>query len=117
MRCQSPPLELGGLMTPFRPLHEAWTVRSASGDVRAPAVVPGCVHTDLLAAGLIPDPYLDDNETRLSWIGRTAWCYETEFSWDGTEHERTDLVCEGLDTVAAIELNGVRVGESANMHR
>ncbi|MGN9840481.1 glycoside hydrolase family 2 protein [Nonomuraea sp. H19] len=104
-------------MTPFRPLHEAWIVRSASGDVRAPATVPGCVHTDLLAAGLIPDPYLDDNEARLSWIGRTEWCYETEFSWDGTEHERTDLVCEGLDTVAAIELNGVRVGEAANMHR
>ncbi|MEV4358413.1 glycoside hydrolase family 2 TIM barrel-domain containing protein [Nonomuraea sp. NPDC049625] len=104
-------------MSPFRPLHEAWTVRSASGDVRAPATVPGCVHTDLLAAGLIPDPYLDDNETHLAWIGRTEWRYETEFSWDGTGHEHVDLVCQGLDTVAAVELNGVRVGESANMHR
>ncbi|MFI7145396.1 glycoside hydrolase family 2 protein [Nonomuraea sp. NPDC050022] len=104
-------------MTPLRPLTDSWTVRSASGDVRAPATVPGCVHTDLLAAGLIPDPYLDDNETRLAWVGRTEWRYETEFSWDGTEHERTDLVCEGLDTVAEIELNGVRVGETANMHR
>ncbi|HUR07695.1 MAG TPA: glycoside hydrolase family 2 protein [Nonomuraea sp.] len=104
-------------MTPFRPLHESWIVRSASGDVRAPATVPGCVHTDLLAAGLIPDPYLDDNETHVAWVGRTEWRYETEFSWDGTEHERTDLVCEGLDTVAAIELNGVLVGETANMHR
>ncbi len=34
-----------------------------------PATVPGCVHTDLLAAGLIPDPYLDDNEPLLG-LGR-----------------------------------------------
>ena len=34
-----------------------------------PATVPGTVHTDLMAAGCIPDPYLDDNERLLSWIG------------------------------------------------
>ena len=34
-----------------------------------PATVPGSVHTDLLAAGCIPDPYLDDNERLLAWIG------------------------------------------------
>ncbi|MBB6348428.1 glycoside hydrolase family 2 protein [Nonomuraea muscovyensis] len=109
-----------------RALHESWTVRAVDGGaahppsaVRAavPAAVPGCVHTDLLAAGLIPDPYLDDNETRLTWIGRTAWRYETVFDWSPTGHERTDLVCEGLDTVALIELNGQRIGETANMHR
>jgi beta-mannosidase len=33
--------------------------------------VPGGVHTDLLVAGLIPDPYLDDNQRLLSWIGDT----------------------------------------------
>ncbi|MFI7702735.1 glycoside hydrolase family 2 protein [Nonomuraea sp. NPDC049480] len=100
-----------------RALHESWTVRSVDGDVGAPAAVPGCVHTDLLAAGLIPDPYLDDNEQALAWIGRTAWLYETVFDWTPDGHERTDLVCEGLDTVALIELNGSRVGETANMHR
>ena len=40
-----------------------------------PATVPGCVHTDLLAAGLIEDPYLDDNEQKVAWIGRTDWVY------------------------------------------
>ena len=32
--------------------------------VEVAATVPGTVHTDLLDAGLIPDPYLDDNERR-----------------------------------------------------
>ena len=30
--------------------------------------VPGCVHTDLLAAGLIPDPFLDANELLVQWV-------------------------------------------------
>jgi beta-mannosidase len=95
-------------------------------EVRArpvPASVPGCVHTDLLAAGLIPDPYLDDNEVRLGWIGRADWEYETQFSWaddvpwtdDGGS--QVDLVCAGLDTVATVTLNGVQLGQTANMHR
>jgi beta-mannosidase len=82
-----------------------------------PATVPGCAHTDLLAAGLIPDPYLDDNETRLGWIGRTDWVYETAFDWSGNSGARTDLVFAGLDTVASITLNGVEVGRTRNMHR
>lgn len=68
-------------------LHEGWTLRAVTGPQVppetegriVPATVPGCVHTDLLAAGLIPDPYLDDNETRLAWIGHTDWVYETTF--------------------------------------
>ncbi|GAA0404949.1 glycoside hydrolase family 2 protein [Microbispora corallina] len=111
-------------MSSYRPLHEGWTVTavSSTGQLRpvvagVPAAVPGCVHTDLLAAGLIEDPYVDDNETRLTWIGRTAWSYETVFTWDGTDDERADLVCEGLDTAATVTLNGVELGRTANMHR
>jgi beta-mannosidase len=106
-------------------LSSNWTVRAVGGDVRADlegrdfvATVPGCVTTDLLAAGAIPDPYLDDNEAHLTFIGRTEWRYTTTFDADAAgSGERVDLVCDGLDTVATIELNGVRVGETANMHR
>jgi len=78
--------------------------------------VPGCVHTDLLAAGLIDDPFLDDNEARLAWIGRTDWTYETTFDYQ-PGGDRTDLVCAGLDTVATVTLNDVELGRTANMHR
>ncbi|MBM2617484.1 glycoside hydrolase family 2 protein [Actinoplanes sp. LDG1-06] len=101
-------------MTSYRPLHEGWTL--TGGDISGvPATVPGCVHTDLLRAGRIDDPYLDANETKLAWIGRTDWEYTTSFV--ATPGGRTDLVCAGLDTVAAIELNGSVVGATANMHR
>jgi beta-mannosidase len=104
----------------YRPLHDGWTVSAVPPDLAItaiPARVPGCVHTDLLSAGLIDDPYLDDNETRLTWIGRTDWVYRTSFSWTDSDHERADLVCDGLDTIATITLNGATVASTANMHR
>lgn len=74
-----------------RRLHEGWSVRATRGPVPAelvaavvPAVVPGLVHTDLLAAGLIPDPYLDQNEKKVTWIGETDWEYSSSFDWAPT---------------------------------
>jgi beta-mannosidase len=101
----------------LRNLHDGWTLSGASQDIRVPATVPGCVHTDLLAAGLIEDPYLAGNEEGLAWIGRADWVYDTTFSWRPDGHDRTDLVCRGLDTVATVVLNGVVVGGTANQHR
>ncbi|WP_113701662.1 glycoside hydrolase family 2 protein [Nonomuraea lactucae] len=82
-----------------------------------PATVPGVVHTDLLRAGRIPDPYLGDNESGLRWIGRAEWRYTRTFDWEPGAHERHELVCEGLDTIATVELNGEVVGHAANQHR
>lgn len=82
-----------------------------------PATVPGCVHTDLLDAGLIADPYLDDNERAVAWIGRADWVYQSTVVHRAGDDDRVDLVCAGLDTVATLTLNGVEVGRTANMHR
>jgi len=81
--------------------------------------VPGCVHTDLLAAGLIPDPLVGENETRVQWIGESDWRYRCHFTAPASllARERIDLHCEGLDTVAELSLNGEHVGRSENMHR
>ena len=83
-----------------------------------PAVVPGCVHLDLMRENLIPDPYLDLNEALVQWVGRTDWEYSTSFqiSKNDLAEERVDLVCEGLDTIATIWINDAEVGRSENMH-
>ena len=82
------------------------------------ATVPGCVHTDLLAQDLIPDPYYGENENDLQWIGHNDWVYSRSFEVNEAllSAERMDLVCDGLDTVATIELNGQRIAETENMH-
>lgn len=106
-----------------RPLREDWTLTvppsapSALAGREVPASVPGTVHTDLLAAGLIDEPFFDDNERLLAWIGRHDWEYRTTFDWSAEGHERHDLVFDGLDTVARISLNGHEVARTANQHR
>ncbi|MEU0695716.1 glycoside hydrolase family 2 protein [Streptomyces niveus] len=114
-------------MKDVTPLTEGWTLRHAPADTLSapaeapagdiPATVPGCVHTDLLAAGLIEDPFLSRNETAVAWVGRTDWRYDTALGPRGPAHERTDLVLDGLDTVAAVRVGGVPVGNTRNMHR
>ncbi len=103
-----------------------WTVRAAGGAALCldqaqsevvHATVPGEVHTDLLMAGLIPDPFDGDNESALAWIGRTDWTYRATFHWQPGPEARHDLVAEGLDTVAIISLNGTEIARTANQHR
>ncbi|MCD0449230.1 glycoside hydrolase family 2 protein [Actinocorallia sp. API 0066] len=111
----------------WTPVDRGWTVRWAGGeapqgpaqghDGPLPAEVPGCVHADLLAAGLIPDPYVDDNERAVAWVGRADWEYRTVLAGIPDGHERTELVFDGLDTVATVAVDGTVVGATRNMHR
>ena len=84
-----------------------------------PARVPGCVHTDLMRAGRIPDPYVGRNELDVLWIDQTDWEYRRSFR--ATKRQCTAamqcLVFEGLDTVAEVFVNGRRVGRADNMFR
>lgn len=109
-----------------RELHDGWTVRASAGpvpkglaDAVVPAVVPGVVHQALLDADLIPDPYLDDNESLLAWIGLVDWVYETTFEVTDAEaaEQRRELEFDGLDTVATVLLDDQVIAEVANQHR
>jgi beta-mannosidase len=95
-------------------LSDGWGLRHE--DAVLPARVPGCVHTDLLTAGLIPDPFLGTNEHDVAWVGDRAWTYTTRLTAENA-HERTDLVFEGLDTAAEIALDEEVLGRTRNMHR
>ncbi|MFH8976790.1 glycoside hydrolase family 2 protein [Streptomyces sp. NPDC017890] len=99
-------------------LTEDWSLRH--GESLLPAHVPGCVHTDLLTAGLIPDPFLGVNEPEVAWVGKRAWTYVRDVAATDTAeegHERTDLVFDGLDTAATVTLDGRELGRTRNMHR
>ncbi|WP_029291429.1 glycoside hydrolase family 2 protein [Cellulomonas sp. HZM] len=106
-------------------LHDGWTLRSAGGPVpraiaeaTVAAEVPGTAHTDLLAAGLIADPYVDLGEKALAWAHRAAWLYSRTLTIEpAADDERVDLVFDGLDTVATITLDGLEIGRTANQHR
>jgi beta-mannosidase len=99
-------------------LTGAWTLRRDGQKKTIPATVPGCVHTDLLAAKEIEDPFYRDNEERLQWIGETDWIYERDFMTDDlADAARVLLRCEGLDTLATVWLNDIEIGRADNMYR
>src|SRR5476649_542722 len=66
-------------------ISKGWQFRQSDATIRPgldawhPASVPGVVQTDLLANGLIPEPFYRDNESKLQWIGLTNWEYQTSF--------------------------------------
>jgi beta-mannosidase len=100
-------------------LNGAWQVSQTGKDDWIPASVPGCVHTDLLAAGKIPDPFYRDNEKMVQWVGDSDWTYRRTFDVpeDVLKNDRVLLRCEGLDTLARISLNGNEIGRADNMFR
>jgi beta-mannosidase len=108
-----------------RLLDAQWEFRAGSKTDRAelqdwhPAQVPGVVQTDLLKDGLIPDPFYQDNDTRLQWIGLTDWEYRATFQADAAtlSHDHVDLVFEGLDTYAEVFVNEQGVLHADNMFR
>ncbi len=108
-----------------RALEAKWEFRAVGNTDRAelkewhPAQVPGVVQTDLLRDGLIPDPFYQDNDTRLQWIGLTDWEYRTTFQTDAAtmSHDHVDLVFEGLDTYADVYVNDQAMLHSDNMFR
>ncbi len=97
---------------------ESWQFRQDTSQSWYNARIPGCVHTDLLAIGLIPDPFFGDNEQPLQWIGNSNWTYRTTFLSDGIlENDHVDLTFEGLDTYADVFLNDSLVLKADNMFR
>ena len=106
-------------MKQVQTLHENWQFRQQGTESWYPAQVPGVVHTDLLANGLIEDPFYGTNEETLQWIENENWEYRTVFSVSGRDlrQGRIELVFEGLDTYATIFVNGKAVLEADNMFR
>lgn len=100
-------------------LNGHWLLSRVATDEQIPATVPGCVHTDLLRAGQLDDPFYRDNEKNQMWVGETDWAYHRVFSVDDAllANDNVLLRCHGLDTLATITLNGVVIATTDNMFR
>lgn len=96
-------------------LAGAFQLTSPKSKVKAPIALPGDVHTALLAAKEIPDPYFGDNETAVMWVNRTPWTMERKF--DATAHDidgYLTLTLENVDCIATVFLNGEAIAETQN---
>ncbi len=94
-------------------INEVWTLTDASLDKSLPATVPGCLHTDLINAGIIKDIFYRDNNDNYGWVENCSPVYETCF--DAKLGDRVTLRFDGLDTFASVYLNGKHLGDTHNM--
>ncbi len=104
-------------MVRTKELSAGWTFQEkGSSDIRN-AVVPGLVHTDLLANKVIENPYFESNEKTLQWIAETDWIYSATFNADDQllKYQSVDFYFEGIDTYADVYLNDSLLFRTDNM--
>ncbi|KAB8134174.1 glycoside hydrolase family 2 protein [Gracilibacillus oryzae] len=96
-----------------------WQFSQADEENWRQATVPGCVHTDLLAHNLIPDPFYAKNELDVQWVDKKDWEYTATFqlSKQDMEEDVLEIVFEGLDTYADVYINNEKVLTADNMFR
>lgn len=100
-------------------LNDNWQFSETGEERWYPTQVPNSIHTDLFENGLIPHPFIGDNEKDLQWIADRYWTYKTEFRIDKQQlnSKNSELVFEGLDTYAIVFLNGKLILEADNAFR
>ncbi|KJZ76128.1 hypothetical protein HIM_04584 [Hirsutella minnesotensis 3608] len=116
-------------------IHDKWHFKQADLPDSAYLPVsrfPTQVHLDLIHHKIIPDPFIGKNELDVQWVGERAWTYKTTFATPALKPKEGNgdsscggaavaagskvvLVFEGLDTFAAVVVNGKTVLRSDNM--
>lgn len=81
--------------------------------------IPGTVLSGLLAAGKIKDPFYRTNEDATRALFWKDYVFTRTFDVDEEllAQQHIVLVCEGLDTLAEISINGTFLAKTDNMHR
>lgn len=100
-------------------LHDHWRFSSPDTLSWMPAKIPGTVHTDLIANGIIEDPFYRTNEKDQQWIDKRGWIYQTTFQMNNKQlsQQHLELIFEGLDTYASVFLNDEPILEADNFFR
>lgn len=105
-------------MTEQMNLGGAWRMREADSQTWHSAHVPGSVYADLMADGTMPDPFWRENELDAFERMKKDYVYQRAFTVTEAQlaHAHVELVCEGLDTLAHVSLNGREIAFADNMH-
>lgn len=105
-------------MTEQMNLGGAWRMREADSETWHSAHVPGSVYADLMADGTMPDPFWRENELDAFERMKKDYVYQRTFTVTEAQlaHAHVELVCEGLDTLAHVSLNGREIAFADNMH-
>lgn len=99
---------------PALALDTGWQLARIGGEEQLSIDFPGDVHSALLSAGLIEEPYWRDREPELDWVHESEWLAAREFDIDGPVEGRYTLTLDGVDCHAVVSLNGTEIGRLSN---
>jgi beta-mannosidase len=79
--------------------------------------IPGTIHTILLAANQIPEPYWGYNDVNLRYLIYTSWTFRKNFSLTNDFLTFTQFILhfDQIDTIANITLNRCFIGQTNSM--
>eukprot|EP00039_Didymoeca_costata_P009013 m.119509 g.119509 ORF g.119509 m.119509 type:complete len:922 (+) comp14321_c0_seq2:60-2825(+) len=103
--------------TSFKNLGGDWQLHNSNGSINVPAHVPTMVHQALYHADIIKNPFSGLQDEVDEWMAFEQWTFTRNFSVTANQTSSWLLVCEGLDTVASVFINGHLIGNTDNMHR
>ena len=66
--------------------------------------MPGDVHSALLDANKIKDPYYGKQESETLWVGKSDWTIQRKFDWS-KQDGHTILKLSKVDTIATLYIN------------
>jgi beta-mannosidase len=97
-------------------LAGTFTLTSPSvADISLPISLPGDVHTALLEADRIPDPYWGENEKVVMWVNETPWAVDGSFTASAADIDGyLTLTLAEVDCIATILLNGEVIARTDN---
>ena len=93
-----------------------WVV-NANQTIVAAATVPGTVHTALLAAKIIDEPYWDYGDTTMRSLVYQSWTFTKKFSLqdDFLHLTQFQLHFDQVDTISNVTLNQCYLGNTSSM--
>ena len=112
-------IRLGAIGMVKLDLNGRWQMKRTDSTSWQEAAVPGSVYNDLLRSGGMEDPFYRENEYGAFEISKYDYEYRRDFHIDPDilEYDVVNLVCDGLDTLSTVYINGGEILSADNMHR
>lgn len=100
-------------------LNGDWKLKNEAEEILCDVTIPGSVISGLYAAGKIEHPYYRENEYKVRELFQENYEFARNFTVgkELMDEDELTLICEGLDTLAHIYINGKEIADTDNMHR
>ncbi len=100
-------------------IDAGWKLRNSKQTSWMEVKLPCDVHTELIKRKMMANPYWGFNDTLCNVVDTFTWIFTTQFNISSAVlgQPNIELVLEGVDTYADVEVNGVKVGTTSNMHK